>query len=104
MEKNVASQKWIVFAYGLPNHANPGEPVTGDAGNITANLRLDGGDEWRDRFHKLFAETPYGRDGLAPDVRGNQLQARINTHDEAALFVADGVYESICKVIQRSSP
>ena len=42
MEKNVAG-KWIVFAYGLPDHANPGQPVTGDAANITANMRIDGG-------------------------------------------------------------
>ncbi len=43
MQKNTASQKWIVFAYGLPGHATPGEPVTGDAANITANIRADGG-------------------------------------------------------------
>ena len=43
MEKNVAG-KWIVFAYGLPDHATlAGEPVTGDAANITANIRIDGG-------------------------------------------------------------
>lgn len=42
MEKNVAG-KWIVFAYGLPDHASPGEPITGDAANITANVRIDGG-------------------------------------------------------------
>ncbi len=42
MEKNVAG-KWIVFAYGLPNHATlAGMPVTGDAANITANVRIDG--------------------------------------------------------------
>lgn len=43
MEKNTAG-KWIVFAYGLPDHATlAGEPVTGDAANITANIRIDGG-------------------------------------------------------------
>jgi hypothetical protein len=42
MEKNVAG-KWVVFAYGLPDHANPGEAITGDAANITANIRIDGG-------------------------------------------------------------
>jgi len=42
MEKNKAA-KWVVFAYGLPGHANPGQPVTGDAANITANIRIDGG-------------------------------------------------------------
>lgn len=42
MEKNVAG-KWIVFAYGLPDHANDGQPITGDAANITANIRIDGG-------------------------------------------------------------
>ena len=42
MEKNQAG-KWIVFAYGLPDHANPGQPITGDAANITANVRIDGG-------------------------------------------------------------
>jgi len=41
MEKNVAG-KWIVFAYGLPDHASPGVPLTGDAANITANIRIDG--------------------------------------------------------------
>jgi len=43
MQKNVASQKWTVFAFGLPDHANPGQPVTGDAANITANIKIDGG-------------------------------------------------------------
>lgn len=43
MEKNVAG-KWAVYAYGLPDHATlAGEPVTGDAANITANIRIDGG-------------------------------------------------------------
>lgn len=42
MEKNTAG-KWIVFAYGLPDHANPGQAITGDAANITANIRIDGG-------------------------------------------------------------
>ncbi len=42
MEKNVAG-KWVVFAYGLPDHANDGQPITGDAANITANIRIDGG-------------------------------------------------------------
>lgn len=42
MEKNQAN-KWVVFAYGLPDHATPGQPITGDAANITANVRIDGG-------------------------------------------------------------
>lgn len=42
MEKNVAG-KWIVFAYGNPSHASAGLPITGDAANITANIRIDGG-------------------------------------------------------------
>lgn len=42
MEKNTAG-KWIVFAYGLPDHASAGQPITGDAANITANMRIDGG-------------------------------------------------------------
>lgn len=43
MFKNVASQKWVVFAFEGEGGSNPGNPVTGDAANITANLRLDGG-------------------------------------------------------------
>jgi hypothetical protein len=43
MFKNVASQIWVVYAYQDDGGTNPGEPVTGDAANITANLRLDGG-------------------------------------------------------------
>lgn len=39
MQKNVASQKWIVFAFGRTSNT----PKTGDAANITADLRLDGG-------------------------------------------------------------
>jgi hypothetical protein len=39
MQKNVAGQKWIVFAFDLTDNT----PKTGDAANITANLRLDGG-------------------------------------------------------------
>lgn len=43
MNKNQAG-KWIVFAYGLPTHATlAGKAITGDAANITANIRLDGG-------------------------------------------------------------
>lgn len=43
MQKNTASQKWIVFAFGGAGHASEGQPITGDAAQITANLRLDGG-------------------------------------------------------------
>jgi len=39
LQKNVAGQKWVVFAFDLTT----GAAVTGDAANITANLRLDGG-------------------------------------------------------------
>lgn len=39
MQKNVAGQKWIVFAFDITD----GTPKTGDAANITANIRLDGG-------------------------------------------------------------
>jgi hypothetical protein len=42
MEKNTAG-KWIVFAFEDESGANPGEPVTGDEANITANVRIDGG-------------------------------------------------------------
>jgi len=37
--KNTAGQKWIVFAFDRTDNT----PKTGDASNITANLRLDGG-------------------------------------------------------------
>ncbi len=43
MYKNTASQKWIVFAFQDEGGSNPGEPVTGDAANITANVRIDAG-------------------------------------------------------------
>lgn len=43
MQKNTAGQKWIVFAFGGAGHASEGEPITGDAANITANVRIDGG-------------------------------------------------------------
>lgn len=39
MFKNVTGQKWIVFAFNRTSNL----PVTGDAANITANLRIDGG-------------------------------------------------------------
>ena len=42
MEKNVAG-KWIVFAFESEAGTNPGDPVTGDSVNITANVRIDGG-------------------------------------------------------------
>jgi len=42
MQKNVAG-KWVVFAFQDEGGANPGEPVTGDAAYITANIRIDGG-------------------------------------------------------------
>ena len=43
MQKNVAGQIWTVFAFQSEAGSNPGQPVTGDAANITGNLRLDGG-------------------------------------------------------------
>lgn len=39
MKKNVAGQKWEVFAFNRLT----GVPVTGDAANITADIRIDGG-------------------------------------------------------------
>jgi hypothetical protein len=39
LQKNVAGQKWIVFAFNRTTNV----PLSGDAANITANLRLDGG-------------------------------------------------------------
>ena len=42
MQKNVAGQIWVVYAYQDEGGANPGEPVAGDAANITANLHIDG--------------------------------------------------------------
>jgi len=38
MLKNIASQKWVVYAFLRTDNT----PVTGDAANITANLRIDG--------------------------------------------------------------
>lgn len=37
MIKNTSGQKWTVFAF----NRSTGEPVTGDAENITANIRID---------------------------------------------------------------
>ncbi len=42
MQRNTAG-KWVVFAYEDEGGTNPGERVTGDAANITANMRIDGG-------------------------------------------------------------
>lgn len=39
MQKNVSGQKWIVYAFNRTTLV----PITGDAANITANLRIDGG-------------------------------------------------------------
>lgn len=39
LQKNVASQKWLVFAFDLTTNA----PETGDAANITAKIRKDFG-------------------------------------------------------------
>lgn len=39
LQKNVTGQKWIVFAFDRTDNT----AKTGDAANITANLRLDGG-------------------------------------------------------------
>lgn len=39
MERNVAGQIWVVFAFDVTDNT----PVTGDAANITGNLRIDGG-------------------------------------------------------------
>lgn len=39
LKKNTAGQKWIVFAWTIATNV----ALAGDAANITANLRLDGG-------------------------------------------------------------
>lgn len=39
MQRNVSGQKWAVFAFDRTDNT----PKTGDAANITANLRIDGG-------------------------------------------------------------
>ena len=38
LEKNVDSQKWVIFCFDDTDNS----AKTGDAGNITANLRIDG--------------------------------------------------------------
>jgi hypothetical protein len=40
LQKNTDAQKWIVFAFDLTD----GTAKTGDSANITANLRIDGGE------------------------------------------------------------
>lgn len=42
MQKNVAGQKWAVFAFGGNGATVPGDPITGDAPQITAQLSKDG--------------------------------------------------------------
>ena len=42
MQKNTASQYWVVFAFEDEGGTNPGEPVTGDAANHSASIRIDG--------------------------------------------------------------
>lgn len=37
MQKNIASQKWVVFAFDRTDNT----PKTGDAANITANIQID---------------------------------------------------------------
>lgn len=39
LQKNVAGQKWVVYAWNITTDAL----VTGDAANITAKIRKDGG-------------------------------------------------------------
>lgn len=43
MKKNVAGQKWLVFAFGGTGHANEGQPILSDAANITAKIGIDYG-------------------------------------------------------------
>ena len=43
MFKNTAGQEWVVFAFEDEGGTNPGEPVTADQAQITANVRIDGG-------------------------------------------------------------
>lgn len=43
MFKNTATQQWVVFAFEGEGGTTPGAPVTGDAANITANVRIDAG-------------------------------------------------------------
>lgn len=41
MRKNTAG-KLLVYAYGAAAHASPGDPITGDAAQITGVVRIDG--------------------------------------------------------------
>ena len=42
MKKNTAG-KLLVYAYGAAAHASTGDPITGDAANITGSVHIDGG-------------------------------------------------------------
>lgn len=71
MQKNIAGQKWIVFAFDKTNNT----PKTGDAANITANLRIDGGDANAvdDEHPTELEDGYYAFDTTQAETNGNYL-------------------------------
>lgn len=74
MQKNTAG-KWVVFAFGNPSHASAGLPITGDAANITANIRIDGGaaNAVDDTNPTELEDGFYVFDVTAAETNGDQL-------------------------------
>ncbi len=71
MQKNVAGQKWVVFAFNINNN----NPQTGDAANITANLRIDGSaaDAVDDTNPTELEDGYYVFDITQAESNGNQI-------------------------------
>jgi hypothetical protein len=72
MQKNVASQKWTVFAFDRTDNS----PQTGDAANITANIKIDGGaaGATNDTNPTELEDGYYEFDLTQAETNGNLLQ------------------------------
>jgi hypothetical protein len=70
LQKNVASQKWVVFAFDSTDNS----VKTGDAANITANLRIDGVQNAVDDTNPTELEGGYYEFGItAAESNGDNI-------------------------------
>jgi hypothetical protein len=94
MQKNVASQKWTVFAFDRTDNS----PQTGDAANITANIKIDGGaaGATNDTNPTELEDGYYEFDLTQAETNGNLLQLfpASGTADIQVIGVPGAIYTS----------
>ena len=107
MQKNLANQKWVVFAFGGSGHASEGQPITGDAANITANLRIDGAaaNPTDDVNPAELEDGYYVFDITAVESNGNNilLSPQSSTADVEVIAVPGALWTIISEGIKKNT-